>query len=159
MPNDLTFTAIGNLTADPELRFTQAGVAVASFTIAHTPRYFDKQSNDWKDREAIFIRCSIWRESAENVAQSLEKGSRVVAQGVFRDNSYTDKDGNPRTSWDLVVDEIGPSLRYATAQITKTTKGGDRPPHPADQADPWAGQTAPAGGGTYGGDDGPPFAA
>jgi single-strand DNA-binding protein len=145
MPNELTFTAIGNLTADPELRFTQSGIPVASFTVAHTPRYFDRDSQQWQDRDPIFIRCSVWRDAAEHVAESLEKGSRVIAQGVFRDSSYTDKDGNARTSWDLVVDELGPSLRYATAKVTKATRG-DRPPHPADQY----GTTRPTGYGQGG---------
>ena len=124
MAGDTPITVIGNLTADPELRFTQSGVAVASFTIASTPRTFDRQSNEWKDGEALFLRCSIWRDAAENVAESLEKGSRVVAQGRLKQRSFTDREGNNRTSIELDVDEIGPSLRYATAKATKVQRGG-----------------------------------
>lgn len=124
MANDTVITVIGNLTADPELRFTQSGVAVASFTIASTPRMFDRQSNEWKDGEALFMRCSIWRDAAENVAESLEKGSRVVAQGRLKQRSFTDREGNNRTSIELDVDEIGPSLKYATAKANKVQRGG-----------------------------------
>lgn len=122
MANDTTITVIGNLTADPELRFTQSGVAVASFTIASTPRTFDKQSNEWKDGEALFMRCSIWRDAAENVAESLEKGSRVIAQGRLKQRSFTDREGHQRTSIELDVDEIGPSLKYATAKPNKVQR-------------------------------------
>lgn len=124
MANDTVITVVGNLTADPELRFTQSGIAVASFTIASTPRMFDRQSNEWKDGEALFLRCSIWRDAAENVAESLEKGSRVVAQGRLKQRSFTDREGNNRTSIELDVDEIGPSLRYATAKANKVQRGG-----------------------------------
>jgi single-strand DNA-binding protein len=124
MANDTIITVVGNLTADPELRFTQSGVAVASFTIASTPRSFDRQSGEWKDGEALFLRCSIWRDAAENVAESLEKGTRVVAQGRLKQRSFTDREGNNRTSIELDVDEIGPSLRYATAKATKVQRGG-----------------------------------
>ncbi|MGO1945771.1 MAG: single-stranded DNA-binding protein [Brachybacterium alimentarium] len=124
MANDTVITVIGNLTADPELRFTQSGIAVASFTIASTPRTFDRQANEWKDGEALFLRCSIWRDAAENVAESLEKGSRVVAQGRLKQRSFTDREGNNRTSIELDVDEIGPSLRYATAKANKVQRGG-----------------------------------
>lgn len=124
MANDTVITVIGNLTADPELRFTQSGIAVASFTIASTPRTFDRQSNEWKDGEALFLRCSIWRDAAENVAESLEKGTRVVAQGRLKQRSFTDREGQNRTSIELDVDEIGPSLRYATAKPNKVQRGG-----------------------------------
>lgn len=124
MANDTVITVIGNLTADPELRFTQSGIAVASFTIASTPRTFDRQANEWKDGEALFLRCSIWRDAAENVAESLEKGSRVVAQGRLKQRSFTDREGNNRTSIELDVDEIGPSLKYATAKANKVQRGG-----------------------------------
>lgn len=157
MANDTQITVVGNLTADPELRFTQSGVAVASFTIASTPRTFDRQSNEWKDGEALFLRCSIWRDAAENVAESLEKGSRVVAQGRLKQRSFTDREGNNRTSIELDVDEIGPSLRYATAKPQKIDRrqGGGRAPQVppqggygqsqgAPQPDPWAG-----GGNSY----------
>jgi single-strand DNA-binding protein len=122
--NDTVITVIGNLTADPELRFTQSGIAVASFTIASTPRMFDRQANEWKDGEALFLRCSIWRDAAENVAESLEKGTRVVAQGRLKQRSFTDREGQNRTSIELDVDEIGPSLKYATAKPTKVQRGG-----------------------------------
>lgn len=124
MANDTVITVIGNLTADPELRFTQSGIAVASFTIASTPRTFDRQSNEWKDGEALFLRCSIWRDAAENVAESLEKGTRVVAQGRLKQRSFTDREGQNRTSIELDVDEIGPSLKYATAKPNKVQRGG-----------------------------------
>ena len=124
MANDTVITVIGNLTADPELRFTQSGIAVASFTVASTPRTFDRQANEWKDGEALFLRCSIWRDAAENVAESLEKGSRVVAQGRLKQRSFTDREGNNRTSIELDVDEIGPSLRFATANIQRQGRGG-----------------------------------
>jgi len=124
MAGDTVITVIGNLTADPELRFTQSGMAVANFTVASTPRTFDRQANEWKDGEALFLRCSIWRDAAENVAESLEKGSRVVVQGRLKQRSYTDREGNNRTSIELDVEEIGPSLRYATAKPTKVQRGG-----------------------------------
>jgi single-strand DNA-binding protein len=116
-------TVVGNLTADPELRYTQSGLAVANFTIASTPRSFDRQANEWKDGEALFLRASCWREFAEHVAGSLTKGSRVIAQGRLKQRSYQDRDGNNRTAIELEVDEIGPSLRYATAQITRAAGG------------------------------------
>ena len=124
MANDTVITVIGNLTADPELRFTNSGAAVASFTVASTPRTFDRQANEWKDGEALFLRCSVWRDAAENVAASLEKGARVIVQGHLQQRSYTDRDGNNRTSVELQVDEVGPSLRYATAKPTKVQRGG-----------------------------------
>ncbi len=124
MANDTVITVVGNLTADPELRFTNSGIPVASFTVASTPRTFDRQSGEWKDGEALFLRCSIWRDAAENVAESLTKGTRVVVQGRLQQRSYTDREGNNRTSIELQVDEIGPSLRYATAKPTRTQRGG-----------------------------------
>jgi single-strand DNA-binding protein len=117
-------TVVGNLTADPELRYTQSGLAVANFTIASTPRSFDRASNDWKDGEALFLRASVWREFAEHVASSLTKGSRVIAQGRLKQRSYETKEGEKRTSIELEVDEIGPSLRYATAQVTRSASTG-----------------------------------
>ncbi|MDU5962640.1 MAG: single-stranded DNA-binding protein, partial [Dermabacter sp.] len=120
MANDTVITVVGNLTADPELRFTNSGIPVASFTVASTPRTFDRQSGEWKDGEALFLRCSIWRDAAENVAESLTKGTRVIVQGRLQQRSYTDREGNNRTSIELQVDEIGPSLRYATAKPTRT---------------------------------------
>lgn len=173
MANDTVITVIGNLTADPELRFTQSGIAVASFTVASTPRTFDRQANEWKDGEALFLRCSIWRDAAENVAESLEKGTRVVVQGRLKQRSYTDREGNNRTSIELDVEEIGPSLKYATAKPTKVQRGGGggfsgggqrggapqgggygggpQGGNQSGDSDPWA------GGGNQGGYDDPPF--
>lgn len=119
MAGETLITVVGNLTADPELRYTQNGVAVANFTIASTPRSFDRQSGEWKDGEALFLRASVWREFAEHVAQSLTKGSRVIATGRLRQRSYETKEGEKRTSIELDVEDIGPSLRYATASITR----------------------------------------
>ncbi|MGI8392356.1 single-stranded DNA-binding protein [Leucobacter sp. W1038] len=124
MAGETVITVVGNLTADPELRFTNSGVALASFTIASTPRTFDRQSNEWKDGEALFLRCTVWREYAENVANSLTKGARVIARGNLRQRGYETKEGEKRTSYELDVDEIGPSLRYATAQIARTQSRG-----------------------------------
>jgi single-strand DNA-binding protein len=124
MAGETIITVVGNLTADPELRYTQNGLAVANFTIASTPRSFDRASNDWKDGEALFLRASCWREFAEHVAGSLTKGSRVIVQGRLKQRSYETKEGEKRTSIELEVDEIGPSLRYATAQVTRAAGGG-----------------------------------
>ena len=124
MAGETIITVVGNLTADPELRYTQTGLAVANFTIASTPRTFDRAANDWKDGEALFLRASCWREFAEHVAGSLTKGSRVIATGRLKQRSYETKEGEKRTSIELEVDEIGPSLRYATAQVTRASSGG-----------------------------------
>ena len=124
MAGETVITVVGNLTADPELRYTQNGLPVANFTIASTPRNFDRASGEWKDGEALFLRASVWREFAEHVAGSLTKGMRVVAQGRLRQRSYETKEGERRTSIELEVDEIGPSLRYATAQVTRAASGG-----------------------------------
>ncbi|WP_072314758.1 single-stranded DNA-binding protein [Agrococcus sp. Marseille-P2731] len=124
MAGETTITVVGNLTADPELRYTQNGLAVANFTIASTPRTFDRQANEWKDGEALFLRASVWREFAEHVSQSLQKGSRIIAQGRLKQRSFETQQGEKRTVIELEVDEIGPSLRYATAQVTRTTGGG-----------------------------------
>src|SRR6195952_1028951 len=126
MAGETVITVVGNLTSDPELRYTQNGLAVANFTIASTPRTFDRASNDWKDGEALFLRASVWRELAEHVAGSLAKGSRVIATGRLRQRSYETKEGERRTSIELEVDEIGPSLRYATAAVTRSARS-DRP--------------------------------
>ncbi|WIJ45363.1 single-stranded DNA-binding protein [Curtobacterium citreum] len=123
MAGETVITVVGNLTADPELRYTQNGLAVANFTIASTPRTFDRQANEWKDGDALFLRASVWREFAEHVAGSLTKGMRVMAQGRLRQRSYQDREGQQRTSIELEVDEIGPSLRYATAQVTRAAGG------------------------------------
>ena len=123
MAGETTITVVGNLTADPELRFTQSGAAVASFTVASTPRTFDKQSGEWKDGEALFLRCNVWRQVAENVAESLTRGSRVLVTGRLRQRSFETKEGEKRTVVELEVDEIGPSLRYATAKVNKVSRG------------------------------------
>jgi single-strand DNA-binding protein len=166
---DTILTVVGNLTADPELRFTPSGAAVANFTVASTPRIFDRQSNEWKDGDALFMRCSIWREAAENVAESLTRGSRVIVQGRLKQRSYETREGEKRTVVELEVDEIGPSLRYATAKVNKASRsggggggfgggggsraGGSGGGEPKD--DPWG--SAPASGSFSGGDDEPPF--
>ena len=147
MAGETVITVVGNLTADPELRYTQNGLAVANFTIASTQRTFDRQANDWKDGEALFLRASVWREFAEHVAGSLTKGMRVMAQGRLRQRSYQDREGNQRTAIELEVDEIGPSLRYATAQVTRAAStggggGGGGQSRPAQQQqvseEPWS---------------------
>ena len=164
---DTTITVVGNLTADPELRFTPSGAAVANFTVASTPRIYDRQSGEWKDGEALFLRCNIWREAAENVAESLTRGARVIVTGRLKQRSFETREGEKRTVVEVEVDEVGPSLRYATAKVNKASRGGgggggggSRPAPgggggsaPAD--DPWG--SAPASGSFAGGDDEPPF--
>jgi single-strand DNA-binding protein len=164
MAGDTVITVVGNLTADPELRFTPSGAAVANFTVASTPRSFDKNTNEWKDGEALFLRCSVWRQAAENVAESLTKGTAVIVQGRLKQRSYDTKEGEKRTVYELDVDEIGPSLKFATAKVNKTSRGsggggfgGSAPSAPAD--DPWS-SPAPSGGGapaSGGWSDEPPF--
>lgn len=124
MAGETVITVIGNVVADPELRFTPSGAAVANFRIASTPRTFDRQTNEWKDGEALFLTCSAWRDMAENIAESLTRGSRVIVSGRLKSRSYETKEGEKRTVMELDVDEIGPSLRYATAKVTKTSRGG-----------------------------------
>jgi single-strand DNA-binding protein len=169
---DTVITVVGNLTGDPELRFTPSGAAVANFTVASTPRTFDKNTSEWKDGEALFLRCSIWRQAAENVAESLQKGMAVIVQGRLKQRSYDTKEGEKRTVYELDVDEVGPSLRWATAKVNRTQRsggggggfgggapsGGGSSSAPAD--DPWASSApaAPSGGGGGGGwSDEPPF--
>ena len=130
MSNENSLTVIGNLTTDPELRFSPSGSAVANFTIASTPRKFDKNRNEWVDGETLFLRASIWREAAENVAESLTKGTRVIATGRLKSRSYETKEGEKRTVIELEVDEIGPSLKNASAKITRTNKGNGQPAQP-----------------------------
>jgi single-strand DNA-binding protein len=142
MAGETVITVVGNLTADPELRYTQNGVAVANFTIASTPRMFDRASGEWKDGEALFLRASVWRDFAEHVANSLTKGSRVIASGRLRQRSYETKEGEKRTSIELEVDEIGPSLRYATASVTRVA--GSRQGGAVAADDSWS---APQAGG------------
>ena len=127
MAGDTIITVIGNLTSDPELRWTPSGAAVANFTIASTPRTLDRQTQEWKDGEALFLRCSVWRQAAEHVAESLTRGSRVMAQGRLKQRSYETKEGENRTVIELEVDEIGPSLRYATATVARASRSGDGP--------------------------------
>jgi len=124
MAGETVITVVGNLTADPELRFTPSGAAVASFTVASTPRTFDRQANEWKDGETLFLRCSVWREAAENVAESLTKGTRVIVQGRLVQRSFETREGERRTVVEMQVDEVGPSMRYATAKVTKSQRGG-----------------------------------
>ena len=152
MAGETIITVVGNLTADPELRYTQAGLPVANFTIASTPRNFDRQANEWKDGEALFLRASVWREFAEHVAGSLTKGSRVIATGRLKQRSYETREGEKRTAIELEVDEIGPSLRYATAQVTRaaggSSSGGGGQSRPQQVADePWSTPGSSTGGG------------
>jgi single-strand DNA-binding protein len=145
MAGETVITVIGNLTGDPELRFTPSGAAVANFTIASTPRTFDRQTNEWKDGDTLFLNCSIWRQAAENVAESLQRGMRVVVQGRLRQRSYETKEGEKRTVMELDVDEVGPSLKYATAKVTRVTRGGGGgSSFGGGGDDPWASQPAAA---------------
>ncbi|MBS4728150.1 single-stranded DNA-binding protein [Mycobacterium sp. SM1] len=166
MAGDTTITVVGNLTADPELRFTPSGAAVANFTVASTPRIYDRQSGEWKDGEALFLRCNIWREAAENVAESLTRGSRVIVTGRLKQRSFETREGEKRTVVEVEVDEVGPSLRYATAKVNKANRSGAggfgtgsraAPAQGGDGVadDPWG--SAPASGSFAGGDDEPPF--
>ena len=148
-------TIVGNLTDDPELCFTPSGAGVASFTIASTPRTFDKTSGEWKDGDALFLRASIWRQYAENVAETLTKGARVIATGRLKQRSYEDREGVKRTVVELDVEEIGPALRYATAKVTKATRSNGAS-NGQGATDAWATAGAPAGGGRWGGGE-PPF--
>ncbi len=184
MAGDTVITVVGNLTADPELRFTPSGAAVANFTVASTPRTFDKNSNEWKDGEALFLRCTVWRQAAENVAESLHRGAAVIVQGRLKQRSFETKEGEKRTVIELDVEEVGPSLKWATAKVTKASRGGGgggggwsggggqqgggggqqgggwggQQGGGAQQDDPWASGPS-AGGGGFGGnrDDEPPF--
>ena len=157
MAGETVITLVGNLTGDPELRFTPSGAAVANFTVASTPRTFDRQTNEWKDGETLFMRCSIWREAAESVAESLHRGTRVIVTGRLVSRSWDDKEtGQKRTVMEMQVDEIGPSLRYATAKVTKTERsgggggfGGNRGGQGQD--DPWATGGGQGGSGGQGG--------
>ncbi|MGH8868727.1 MAG: single-stranded DNA-binding protein [Actinomycetes bacterium] len=168
---DTQITLVGNLVDDPELRFTPSGQAVAKFRIASTPRYMDRQTNEWKDGESLFLTCNVWRQAAENVAETLQRGMRVIVQGRLRQRSYETREGEKRTVYEVEVDEVGPSLRNATAKVNKTTRsggggggggfGGGAPSGGAD--DPWAtaGSSSSAGGGSWGAAGGstdePPF--
>lgn len=185
MAGETQITVIGNLTNDPELRFTPSGAAVANFTIASTPRTFDKNSNEWKDDETLFLRSNVWRETAENVAESLTKGMRVIASGVLKSRSYETKEGEKRTVMEFEIQEIGPSLKYANAKVNRTQRsgsgngggqqgrsasqgggqrnqgnqgGGNQGGQQAAQEDPWANNSGGnAGGWGNGPDSEPPF--
>ena len=124
MAGETIITLVGNLTADPELRFTPSGAPVANFTVASTPRTFDRASNEWKDGDALFLNCAVWRQAAENVAESLTKGMRVIVQGRLRQRSYETREGEKRTVVELEVDEVGPALKYASAKVTRNAGGG-----------------------------------
>jgi single-strand DNA-binding protein len=166
---DVTITVIGNLVEDPELRFTSSGAAVAKFRVASTPRFLDRQTNEWKDGEALFLTCNIWRQAAENVAESLQKGARVIVTGRLRQRTYETREGEKRTVFELEVDEIGPSLRYATAKVQRMSRssgggggygaGGAGGNGGGGFDDPWA-SAVPTGGGSGAGgsyDEEPPF--
>ncbi|MGH3646338.1 MAG: single-stranded DNA-binding protein [Micromonosporaceae bacterium] len=180
MAGDTVITVVGNLVDDPELRFTSSGAAVAKFRVASTPRFLDKQSGEWKDGDALFLTCNVWRQAAENVAESLTRGTRVVVQGRLKQRSYETREGEKRTVYELEVDEVGPSLRYATAKVQRMSRssgggggfgasgggGGSNSGGGLGADDPWA-NAAPArsGGGSQGGqggqaggyDEEPPF--
>ncbi len=161
MAGETLVTVVGNLVDDPELRFTPSGAAVANFRIASTPRTFDKQSNEWKDGDSLFLSCSVWRQAAENVAESLVKGMRVVVQGRLKSRQYETREGEKRTVFEIEVDEVGPSLKYATAKVTRTTRQGGGGGYSGGgqgggQEDPWAqpaqgGQQSQQGQQSYGG--------
>ena len=152
MAGETVITVVGNLTADPELRFTPSGAAVASFTVASTPRTFDRQTNEWKDGEALFLRCSIWRQAAENVAESLQRGTRVVVSGRLKQRSFETREGEKRTVIEMDVDEVGPSLRYATAKVNKTQRGSSSGGYGSGGADAGTGSGS-SGSGSSGSDD------
>lgn len=180
MAGETVITVVGNLVDDPELRFTPSGAAVANFRIASTPRTFDRQTNEWKDGDALFLSCSVWRQAAENVAESLQRGMRVIVQGRLKQRSYETREGEKRTVVELEVDEVGPALAFATAKVTRASRSGggggysgggqqSRPQQSGGGDDPWAtpapqqggGQAAPAGNDPWGapgvGSDEPPF--
>jgi single-strand DNA-binding protein len=167
MAGDTVITLVGNLVDDPELRFTSSGAAVAKFRLASTPRTFDKNTNEWKDGESLFLTCNVWRQAAENVAESLQRGMRVIVQGRLKQRSYETREGEKRTVYEVEVDELGPSLKNATAKVNKTTRGsggggfgagGGGSNSGGGMDDPWASAT-PAAGGSGGGSfsDEPPF--
>jgi single-strand DNA-binding protein len=177
MAGETIITVVGNLTDDPELRFTPSGAAVANFTVASTPRTFNRQTGSWDDGDAMFLRCSVWRQAAENVAEALRRGMRVIVQGRLKQRSYETQQGEKRTVFELEVDEVGPSMRFATAKVAKTQRSGgggfsggeQSAPSAGAQAaaDPWStapqnGGAAPSGAAPGGGpasvpDDEPPF--
>jgi single-strand DNA-binding protein len=169
MAGETPITVVGNLTADPELRFTPSGAAVANFTVASTPRTFDRQSNEWRDGESMFLNCSVWRQAAENAAESLTRGMRVIVSGRLKARSFETREGEKRTVFEVDVDEVGPSMRYATAKVTKTSRSGTGGGYQSGGGDdPWssnqgnqggqggAAQGAGQGGGSWGGQQGAP---
>jgi len=149
---DTTLTITGNLAADPELRFTDSGIGVAAFTVAASRRVYDQASGQWKDGDTLFLRCSAWRNLAEHAAETLEKGMRVIVTGRLKQRSYETAEGDKRTVYEIDVEDLGPSLKWATAKMAKTSR--DKVPHPADEADRW--ETQPADAARWGGDQ-PPF--
>jgi len=165
MAGDTVITVVGNLVDDPELRFTPSGAAVANFRIASTPRTFDRQTNEWKDGDALFLSCSVWRQAAENVAESLQRGMRVIVQGRLKQRSYETREGEKRTVVELEVDEVGPALAFATAKVTRASRsgggggygggqqqgGGQSRPQQSGGDDPWATPAPQSGGGGYSG--------
>ena len=168
MAGETPITVVGNLTADPELRFTPSGAAVANFTVASTPRTFDRQTNEWKDGEALFLSCSVWRQAAENAAESLVRGMRVIVQGNLKARSYETREGEKRTVFEIDVQEVGPSLKYATAKVQKTSRSGGGQGGGSSYGggdDPWStgggqggqgGQGGSAQGGSWGGQQSAP---
>jgi single-strand DNA-binding protein len=166
MAGETVITVVGNLVDDPELRFTPSGAAVANFRIASTPRTFDRQTNEWKDGDALFLSCSVWRQAAENVAESLQRGMRVIVQGRLKSRTYETREGEKRTVFEIEVEEVGPALKYATAKVTRTTRQGGQggpggggysgggAPQGGGGNDPWATPPAQQGGGGYGGGGG-----
>ncbi|ABL84158.1 MULTISPECIES: single-stranded DNA-binding protein [unclassified Nocardioides] len=160
MAGETVITVVGNLVDDPELRFTPSGAAVANFRIASTPRTFDRQTNEWKDGDALFLSCSVWRQAAENVAESLQRGMRVVVQGRLKSRTYETREGEKRTVFEIEVEEVGPSLKYATAKVTRTTRqgggggysgGGGGGGQAPSGDDPWATPAPQQGGQSQGG--------
>jgi single-strand DNA-binding protein len=169
MAGETVITVVGNLVDDPELRFTPSGAAVANFRIASTSRTFDKQTNEWKDGDALFLSCAVWRQAAENVAESLQKGMRVVVQGRLKSRQYETREGEKRTVFEIDVEEVGPSLKYATAKVTRTQRSGGGGGYgggqqggggsQGGQSDPWATNAPQGGGGSQGGGQSDPWAA
>ena len=168
MAGETVITVVGNLVDDPELRFTPTGQAVARFRIASTPRFMDRQTNEWKDGDALFLTCSVWRQAAENVAESLQKGMRVVVQGRLKSRQYETREGEKRTVFEIDVEEVGPSLKYATAKVTRTQRSGGGGGYGGapqggssggGQPDPWASNAPQGGGGSQAGGQSDPWAA
>src|SRR5687767_4404548 len=169
MAGETVITVVGNLVDDPELRFTPSGAAVANFRIASTPRTLDRQTNEWKDGDALFLSCAVWRQAAENVAESLQKGMRVVVQGRLKSRQYETREGEKRTVFEIDVEEVGPSLKYATAKVTRTQRSGGGGGYgggqqggggsQGGQSDPWATNAPQGGGGSQGGGQSDPWAA